>query len=213
MHAFTRPPLKSRLLDPIQKRLVANWSEYMTKFPNEHNSLSRFLWCDVQEFFCAYCERVISPREGVGYGDGHIEHRERIRDNPARMGDWTNLFFSCNDSNSCGHFKDSQAGQFDIQDIIDPSAEDPSRYFRYDGNGGVSPIEADAARPHKAAETIRVFNLDKAPALRALRRGIAATVEGFILACGGNPSQQEKDDFLNSVKSLDCPSVYKSLLG
>ena len=129
------------------------------------------------------------------------------------MGDWTNLFFSCNDPQSCGHFKDSQTGQFNILDIIDPAAEDPSRYFRYDGNGGVSPVEADAAHPQKAAETIRVFNLDKAPALRALRREIATTVEGFILACGGNPSQREKDDFLSSVKSLDCPSVYKSLLG
>ena len=212
MHAFRRPSLKSGLLDPIHKKQASNWGEYMTEFSDEHHALSQFLWCDVQEFFCAYCERVIPPRDDEAFGNGHIEHRERIRDNQDRMGDWTNLFFSCNDPKSCGHFKDDQAGEFNIADIIDPAVEDPSRYFRYDGNGGVSPVEADAAHPQKAAETIRVFNLDKAPALRAIRRGIAATVEGFIQACDGHPSQQQTDEFLHGVQSLDCPSVYKSLL-
>lgn len=213
MHAFVRPALVPNYLAPIQNHEVSNWGEYMKNFAAEHNALAQLLWCDIQEFFCAYCERVIPFSDKGDWGNGHLEHRERISSNPGRMGDWTNLFFSCNDLSSCGHFKDDCAGAFDIADIVDPSQEDPSSYFQYDANGGVAPVEFDHAHPCKAAETIRVFNLDKAPTLRAIRRGIAITVAEFVASCNGCPSQQEKDDFLESVKSIDCPSVYKSLLG
>lgn len=212
MHFFHRPPCPSHLLAPMLQKKVVNWSDYFKKYPQEHADLSTLLWCTAQEFFCAYCERVIESREGTECGDGHIEHRERISDNPSRMGDWTNLFFSCNDPTSCGRYKDEQAGKFDIADIVDPSIEDPLDYLRYDANGGVGPIESDSAHLHKAAETIRVFNLDKSPSLRALRKSIAATVAAFVESCGGTVTAQERADFLESVKSQDCPSVYKSLL-
>lgn len=212
MHKFNRPSLSGHLLAPIVSKKVSTWREYKERFPEEHHALSRYLWCDVQEFFCAYCERVVPLSKNGDYGAGHVEHLERIRDNPNRMGDWTNMFFSCDDPMSCGHYKDDHAGKFNLADIVDPSLEDPSAYFQYDGNGGVTAVEADPQHPHKAAETIRVFNLDQAPALRSLRKEIAITVEGFVNACGGCPSRQEKDDFLKSVQSADCPSVYRSLL-
>lgn len=213
MHSFSRPDCPRELLEPILQKKVENWEQYMKMYPNEHHSLSQLLWFKAQEFFCAYCDRVIDISDRGDYGDGHIEHLERISDNPSRMGDWSNMFFSCNDNTSCGHYKDSQAGRFKITDIIDPSKENPLDYLQYDANGGVHPIRGDASQMHKAEETIRVFNLDQAPSLRALRKMIADSVAAFISSFDDGPTNEDIDAFLISVQSEDCPSVYRSLLG
>ena len=209
MHKFVRTAAPQAELAPLTSGKVSTWGEYMKRYPDEHNKLSRLLWV-MQDFFCAYCERVVDFRDGECYGDGHIEHLERIRDNPGRKGDWTNMYFSCNDVCSCGRYKDAMAGRIDYGKVIDPSTEDPLEYLVYDPNGGVSPRPGDVGKIAKATETIRIFNLDQAPSLRALRKQIAITVEGFLET---SPDVNEVAVFLDDVASSDCPSVYRSLLG
>jgi uncharacterized protein (TIGR02646 family) len=104
---------------------------------------------------CAYCEGSL---EELGK---HIEHfRDRHR-HPNHTFDWKNLFLSCVRPDSCGHYKDSTAGPYNADDLIDPTVDDPDRFFRFHSNGTIA-IRKDLTNPERfrAEETIRVFNLD-----------------------------------------------------
>ena len=117
------------------------------------------------------------------------------------------MFFSCRHADSCGLYKDNSGQQFDPADIVDPSVEDPADFFTY-GMTGTIIAQDDAASPHRAKETIRIFNLNNAR-LTNIRCNIARTV-GFFLE--GNPSDKQIDEFLRELSACDCPSVYYSLL-
>ncbi|AVP96204.1 TIGR02646 family protein [Ahniella affigens] len=127
---------------------------------------------------CAYCEAELA------HTDKHIEHfRQRSR-YPAGTFDWSNLFGSCNRSDSCGRHKDS-CGQYNHADLVKPDQDDPDDYFVFVSDGTIAPRKglspSDSVRAH---ETLRVMNLDAAHgALRHMRRqaaiGYLQTAEEF----------------------------------
>ena len=65
------------------------------------------------------------------------------------------------------------------------------------------------AQRKRAEETIRVFNLNKSSRLRNLRRKAAVSVDSFLQ---NNPTEEEINYFFSSLGSVDCISVYYTLL-
>jgi uncharacterized protein (TIGR02646 family) len=122
---------------------------------------------------CAYCEGDLDT---LGQ---HIEHFWRKSVHPARTFDWENLYWSCNQTDSCGHFKDHGAGAYDVAHLVDPCRDDPDRFFifRADGTIDIRSGLTEAER-HRASETLRVFGLnDKWGRLRNMRK---RAVSGYL---------------------------------
>lgn len=122
---------------------------------------------------CAYCEGGI---DALGQ---HIEHFRRKKDHPALTFDWENLFWSCDQTDSCGHFKDRGAGPYNVADVVNPCADDPDAFFIFQADGTISIRQGlSSAERHRASETLRVFSLDAAwGRLRAMRK---AAVSGYV---------------------------------
>jgi uncharacterized protein (TIGR02646 family) len=122
---------------------------------------------------CAYCEGDI---ETLGQ---HIEHFRRKSSHPALTFDWDNLFWSCDQTDSCGHFKDCGAGPYNVTDLINPCCDDPDAFFIFQADGTISIRHGlSAADQHRARETLRVFSLDaKWGRLRAMRK---AAISGYV---------------------------------
>jgi uncharacterized protein (TIGR02646 family) len=122
---------------------------------------------------CAYCEGSV---DSLGQ---HIEHFRRRYHYPALTFDWSNLFWSCDQTDSCGHFKDRGAGEYNVDHLINPCCDDPDAFFIFQADGTISIrnglSEVDQRR---ATETLRVFSLDaKRGRLRAMRK---AAVSGYV---------------------------------
>ena len=202
MHKFTRGDAPVNLTKMETK--YHNWSSF-ERTP-EHFALGNALY-ERQDHYCAYCESFLANKS-----KGHIEHLERRSDNPRRAFDWSNMFFSCNNHDSCGKYKDNSLSprKFTQTDIIDPSQETPLDFFMFDMNGGVqAKAGLDENHTRKAKETIRIFNLDQSDRLRGIRFAIAQTIAGFLES---NPDDDTIDFFFSSLEHSDCISVYKSLL-
>jgi uncharacterized protein (TIGR02646 family) len=122
---------------------------------------------------CAYCEGDIDV---LGQ---QIEHFRRQNAHPALTFDWTNLYWSCNQIDSCGHFKDQGAGAYNVADLIDPCSDDPDSFFVFRSNGTISSRQGLSANDaHRARETVRVFSLDADwGRLRAMHK---AAVSGYV---------------------------------
>jgi len=135
---------------------------------------------DMQGRCCAYCE---GPLDVLGQ---HIEHFRRKSHHPYLTFQWSNLFWSCDQRDSCGHFKDHGAGVYSPNDIVNPCLEDPDHFFKFRSNGTIDIREGiSAAEAHRAKETLRVFNLDqKFGRLRTMRK------------CAALPYIQAVDDIL-----------------
>ncbi len=121
---------------------------------------------------CAYCER----RTGTGSKEGHVEHFRNQAKHKDLTLDWNNLFWSCNDENTCGKHKDKcdrpigPQARFDREVIIDPCIDDPERFLIFVYTGNVRPRDGLSVTDHKRAEeTLRVFQLDLSPYLRKAR--------------------------------------------
>ncbi|WP_298105929.1 retron system putative HNH endonuclease [Bradyrhizobium sp.] len=126
---------------------------------------------------CAYCEGDIVVL------DQHIEHFRRKGDPAYRhlTFDWNNLFWSCNQTDSCGHFKDRGAVPYNVAELINPCVDDPDHFFVFRSDGTIS-VRRDlsAQEEHRAKETLRVFSLDADwGRLRAMRK---AAVSGYLIA-------------------------------
>jgi uncharacterized protein (TIGR02646 family) len=121
---------------------------------------------------CAYCEGDL---DNLGQ---HIEHfRQRARF-PGDMFQWRNLFWSCECLDSCGKHKDS-CSPYLASDLIDPSQEDPERFFLFISDGSISVRANISAQEQKrAVETLRIFNLN--PAHGRLRRMRQMAVSGYL---------------------------------
>jgi uncharacterized protein (TIGR02646 family) len=124
---------------------------------------------------CAYCEGDI---DALGQ---HIEHFRRQGD-PAHHHltfDWSNLFWSCYQEDSCGRFKDNRAGAFNVSDLIDPCRDDPDAFFIFQADGTISIRQGlSAVDQRRATETLRVFSLDAEwGRLRAMRK---VAVSGYV---------------------------------
>lgn len=119
---------------------------------------------------CAYCEGSL---DDLGQ---HIEHfRSRSRFVTLTF-TWSNLYWSCSQTDSCGQFKDSGAGSYDPNNLLDPCVYDPSMFLRFHSDGtvrvrlGLSPRD-----DHRARETLRVFNLhENFGRLRNMRKQAAS---------------------------------------
>lgn len=124
---------------------------------------------------CAYCEGDI---DALGQ---HIEHFRRKSQFPALTFDWANLFWSCDQTDSCGHFKDHGAGMYSVSDLINPCCDDPEAFFIFQADGTISVRHGLSEEDrHRANETLRVFSLDADwGRLRAMRK---AAVSGYILS-------------------------------
>lgn len=198
MHKFTRgmPPVDMAV---TKRRFRNQWDDSFLK-SEEHAAIGDCLYTG-QARHCAYCDVKINDMKA-----GHIEHLERRSDNPQRIFDWSNMFFSCNHNDSCGNFKDNERLQFNAADIVDPSVDDPADFFTCGMNGRISARNSASSR--RAGETIRVFNLNN-ERLTGIRANIARAVSYFLES---NPSAEQIDAYLREISSFDCPSVYYNLL-
>ena len=122
---------------------------------------------------CAYCEVAIGP------GNMHIEHFQQRNPYPQGTFAWPNLFGSCNRSGTCGDHKD-KCGHYDPAVLVKPDVDNPDDFFVFAPDGNVSPRTGlPADMHHRAAETIRIFNLNGPEgALRQIRyREVAGYVQ------------------------------------
>jgi uncharacterized protein (TIGR02646 family) len=122
---------------------------------------------------CAYCEGSL---DSLGQ---HIEHFRRKNRYRALTFDWNNLFWSCDRTDSCGHFKDHGAGPYNVDDLLNPCCDNPDAFFIFQSDGTISIRRGlPAEDEHRARETLRVFSLDaKWGRLRAMRE---AAVSGYV---------------------------------
>lgn len=124
---------------------------------------------------CAYCEGDL---DALGQ---HIEHFWRKAHYPALTFEWTNLYWSCDQADSCGHYKDHGAGAYNAADLIKPCCDNPDAYFRFRSDGAISvrPGLSQHDR-HRAEETLRVFGLN--PQWGRLRNMRKQALAGYIAA-------------------------------
>jgi len=124
---------------------------------------------------CAYCEGDLDVH---GHGQ-HIEHFRQRGRYPQGTFDWENLFWSCVRENSCGKHKD-KCEAYPPADLIKPDDEDPEHFFLFASNGTIAIRTATltAQEQHRAAKTLRIFNLDETHGpLRHMRQAHCA---GYI---------------------------------
>ncbi len=122
---------------------------------------------------CAYCEGSL---DALGH---HIEHFRRRRDYPHLTFDWHNLFWSCDQKDSCGHHKDCGGEPYSPDDLVNPCEEDPDELFIFRTDGTISirvGLQPEVTR--RATETLRVFCLN--PAWGRLRNMRQAAIAGYI---------------------------------
>lgn len=118
---------------------------------------------------CAYCEADISN------GYKHIEHFRQRSQYPSGTFEWNNLFGSCNREDTCGKHKD-RCGPYNPVDLIKPDVDDPECFFIFVSDGTIAVRDTlNAQDQHRAAETLRIFNLDaRNGPLRRMRQQAAA---------------------------------------
>jgi hypothetical protein len=48
------------------------------------------------------------------------------------------LYWSCDQKDSCGHYKDCCAGAYNVNDLIDPCVDNPDAFFRFRTEGTIN---------------------------------------------------------------------------
>lgn len=133
-----------------------NWSVISS------NGLTNDIWEKLkimQHGFCAYCECRLHEDNSKR----HIEHFiQRDRD-PRMTFEWDNLFGSCNNSDRCGNYKDSNpvAKAIDLNKVCKPDDMDSSKLILFLNSGKVRPRNNLTTQETELADnTIAVFNLN-----------------------------------------------------
>lgn len=105
---------------------------------------------------CAYCEGDLDV-----HGQ-HIEHFRQRGRYPQGIFKWDNMFWSCVREDSCGKHKD-KCGVYSPPDLIKPDVDEPEHFFLFASNGTIAIRTATltAQEQHRAAETLRIFNIDE----------------------------------------------------
>lgn len=148
---------------------------------------------------CAYCEGSLDV---LGY---HIEHFRR-KDGahfPHLTFVWANLYWSCDQADSCGRYKDHGAGAYVPNDLVDPCLDDPDHFFRFRSDGTISFRSGlSVADMRRAEQTLRVFNLN--PKWGRLRNMRKAAVSAYVTLVDGcrEFSLAELQDFLREELEL-----------
>lgn len=127
----------------------------------------------MQGLFCAYCESRLG-----GHNKRHIEHFYERDKEPQMTFDWSNMFWSCNELDSCGNYKNAEAPTSTyLSKVCKPDIMNPTDYLLFVEDGSVVPKEGlSAADLEIAKNTIQVFNLNASSKLVGKRRE-AARVE------------------------------------
>lgn len=192
MHKLTKPAPPPCLATYSYK--IHTWKELSAADRTQ-------IWNDLQALQgqrCAYCEVVI------GGNSGHIEHFRQRNGNggyPQGTFAWGNMFASCNHVDSCGKHKDS-CGRYNHNDLIKMDVEDPDHFFRFVSDGTIAlEKNLNAQEIQRAAETLRIFNLDAQNGrLRQMRKvavsGHIQTLES-LAACEKDFTAEEMADFIN----------------
>jgi uncharacterized protein (TIGR02646 family) len=162
---------------------------------------------------CAYCEGDVDT---LGQ---HIEHFKRKSLCPALTFDWSNLYWSCDQQDSCGRFKDHWAGPYNVADVVDPCADEPDAFFRFRADGTISiRIGLTENQLHKASETLRVLGLNgRWGRLRNMRKravaGYLASVDDAITA-GFRPEDLKEyfEEALRIAATLPFSTVVRHVL-
>lgn len=118
---------------------------------------------------CAYCE-CVDPRD--------VEHFYPKSWYPERMFRWDNLLFVCK---TCNLDKKERFPTDGAQSLlIEPSAEDPARFFRWDPSTGRPLVNSEPTRRRRAEETLKTLPRLKHQALAEERRQLRLAVS-FLL--------------------------------
>jgi uncharacterized protein (TIGR02646 family) len=169
---------------------VHTWSD----LSGEHKAAIRARLETMQGRRCAYCEGSI---DSLGQ---HIEHFRRKGDAAFRYltFDWSNLFWSCDQNDSCGHFKDHGAGAYDPAELVNPCEDDPDRFFIFRADGTISARSGLTTQDeHRARETLRVFSLH--PQWGRLRNMRKAAVTPYVSYVADASSEGFSDDDIREL--------------
>lgn len=170
--------------------------------------------------FCAYCQRKLTnakhiehfyPRNQFGFRFKHLTF------------DWSNLFGSCNDSNTCGKHKDTVIGDghYDPQLLLKPDRDNLEKLFYYYETGEIASKASSPDDQQRVDETIRVFNL-KNTVLEKLREkaissylDMADQINNQLNSCDNDPDLiqicvEEADNVLLSAEGLEFSNIIKS---
>jgi len=211
MHRFNRGT------SPVDFKKVSGkyktWEAFVRDQKAGHFAIRDALY-ERQRHYCAYCETEIKIQNGKSDSErlaGHIEHLERRADVPSKTFEWNNMFLSCNRPDSCGNYKDGERRRFNVDDIIDPSKENPLNFFKFDELGKVTPIAAATSEiKRKVEETVRVFNLNGSSRLLEIRLRAIEITSAFLET---TPTEEEIEEFLNALSErTPCISVYYATL-
>lgn len=145
------------------KNRSANWDDFHET--SEYKDVKTQM-INEQDGLCCYCEIAIN-----GDGDTHIEHH-KPKSNPKYQRDtfnYQNLFACCQNSDSCGHKK--QSGYF--PELVSPLSGNCQDRFIYTGMGNIIPTDEDDSFAH---DTIALLGLD-CKRLRDRRESILKTLE------------------------------------
>jgi uncharacterized protein (TIGR02646 family) len=138
---------------------------------------------------CAYCECETFTN------DRHIEHFQQRSRYTAGTFEWSNLFGTCNNPESCGKHKDNCA-VYDPACLIKADVENPDDFFIFVKDGTIAIRKGlSKAAQLRAEETLRIFNLDsKNGRLREMRRaavfGHWHTVQLISEFAAGDPKNE-----------------------
>lgn len=166
---------------------------------------------NMQGHFCAYCESDLKQKR-------HIEHFFRCRDVPQKTFDWSNLFGSCDEPDSCGKYKDNKAPvTIELSKVCKPDIMDPADYLFFADDGSVEPQSGlSPADLEIAQNTIHVFNLNGSSKLvgkrrEAARRELPLAEDYFQVASDSAGTKDlEMEQFLESELSNNLARIESS---
>lgn len=182
MHKLDRPSDEPTALAHARKHYANNWERVM---PEDRQSIREKL-IPMQNGCCAYCERKVN-------GNGHIEHFLKKGRDARRTFIWSNLFYSCSTSTTCGTHKDKSVNYpKDESLLINPSEENPEAFIHFSPDGEIDAVQVSAPHDQKRAQkTISVFNLNEPELVRARLNRLK--MFEFLK----NYSEQERDAYLD----------------
>lgn len=201
MKYLKRPPLDVVVQKAFSACIQHHWlwdkpGGFSQRFPTEKAILKNQL-LGMQFFCCAYCGAKLTEKDQFGF----IEHFERREGKIGPTYDWSNLFVSCQNPESCGIWKDTKGKHVPLSQVLKPDDEAVIGRFRYLPNGQVAAVKAgDAA----ADNTIVVFNLNTpklASRRKKLMEGLASVLQVYAV---GETDEELVACFCEEMGFEDC---------
>ena len=178
---------------------------------SEHKAQIRASLETMQGVYCAYCEASLS------FGD-HIEHLYPKGRFPLKTFLWENLYWSCNQNDCCGHYKDTRGKPYHPVDLLAPCEDEPGCFLKFRTDGQIEAAEGLA--PHllrRGQETLRVFHLNNARLVqmrRTLAQGyiyLVNELEDARLELDEDDFRQLVEDEINQVTNAPFSSLIRQM--